>query len=845
MKRNTLKIYGAVVVLITVVELVLCFAGPIAFARKPAVMLFPLFGSGMEPAQSSAVSSWIERELALTGSYQIGSRRLLEDRGHPLDAPIAFDKAQVLGRELGMERFALAVVFAGAERGVDFSIVVRSTLDGEAIRSARGTAESVEALVSGKAAFSGDGGAAGPAALREALRVETRGVGPTDVLVLALLAAHAAIGLLALAGRDPRRLVEVALAPALILFLFAWIYARGANMDYMQRFAATSGQITLAQSTALEQAFALLRFGPLLAADAAFIAARALARSAAARGPGGRGWLAVVVEPWAVGWVIVAAAAWGLAFPSFASLDGWGALAWVALVPLFLVLITSPTGMGIYYGVLFGGLQALIINFWHGTYSYVTLHLVTIGFVVEYLLFMGPLKKLIDAAGRWGFVAVAAAWTLFDWLRSVGLLAYPWGLAGASQHRFVSLIQVAAVTGVWGIGFLVVLVNAAIAWALAAPAGGGPQRRAAPPRAVDRLGPPALAALAVAACAVAGGTAIARDDAAAAGGRARATIVLVQPNTDPRKHSYDENQQRLRALTDDALASMRARPDLVVWPEGAFPFDIREWSQPGVQDQGWGPTVTGFGDYVRSRGVWLLTGTRDHDSGGEGERHYNSSTLLDPGGSTHGFYHKMRLVPFTEHFPLDKKKFAGLYEMFLKFDISNWTPGSERLVYDQGRMRLVTMICFEDVFGDHVRRFVRQGVDVILNIGNDYWSMSPVEGRQHGIFALFRAVENHRPVLRSTCSGYTVAIDAAGRIRDGAPAAYTAGWTAVPVRVASDRMTAYTRWGDWFPAACGLALAAALARAAARAGGRATRAVLAWRRRRGGAMMEPADAVGE
>ena len=127
-------------------------------------------------------------------------------------------------------------------------------------------------------------------------------------------------------------------------------------------------------------------------------------------------------------------------------------------------------------------------------------------------------------------------------------------------------------------------------------------------------------------------------------------------------------------------------------------------------------------------------------------------------------------------------------------------------------MRFLTPICFEDVFADHVRRFVAQDVDLILNMSNDYWSLSPVEGRQHGLHALFRAVENQRPLLRTTSSGYTVYVDAAGQIQPGSPLPYTAGYLIARVPLPSRRqrgLTLYTRWGDWFPLSCGAALALA------------------------------------
>ncbi|UCF98433.1 MAG: apolipoprotein N-acyltransferase, partial [Spirochaetaceae bacterium] len=199
-----------------------------------------------------------------------------------------------------------------------------------------------------------------------------------------------------------------------------------------------------------------------------------------------------------------------------------------------------------------------------------------------------------------------------------------------------------------------------------------------------------------------------------------------------------------------------------------------------------------------------MTGTQDHTMvlNPEGEqirRNFNSSVLLDDRGEINGFYHKINLVPFSEYFPLNKEKFAGLYEMFQKYDISNWGIGDDRRVFQHQKMRIATPICFEDVFSDHLRCFVLRDVDIILNMSNDYWSLSPVEGRQHGLFSLFRAVENQRPVLRSTSSGYTVYIDAAGQIQSGAPEPYTEGYAIARVPLPEKRLTIYTRWGDWFP----------------------------------------------
>jgi len=836
-RPGRLRAFGFLAVAVSVVELLLCFTGPIAFLQRPSLMLFPPFSSGLTDQEIRRATEFVEQQIALTNSYSIVSQSFIEEYYVRTDPdfdksklkPVDYVRAQAIARELGLERFAMATIFT-SDSQCELSVAIREVADDNVLRNGRFVSDSFESLLSG----AGKDGK--PIDFRESLAVETKGVSFTNYLVLGLLGLQLLVGLLAILGREPGILVEIVWAPAVILFLFAYIYALSANMDYVQRYIASHGQLHLAKSTAVEQAHAFLRYVPLLLLNGVYYVWRTLQKGRNQPPWDREHWVYRYITRWSLPWVVLSAAMFGFSFPSVLSLDGIGWLAWFSLVPLFLVLATVKPVLGVFYGVVFGTLQALIINYWHGTYDYVSLHLITIAFVAEYLLFMIPLVWLIRASGKWGFLAVPAAWALFDYCRSVGALGYPWGLAGTTQYRFLPLIQIASLTGVWGVDFVVVLCNAALAWALVAPALGRTrtsnrvtllpvspcwtgrlrERLAASAKLMGNwvaVAPVAVFALVLAVCLISG-TVILNTVRSSLYGRSevpKATIVLLQQNTDPRKHEYRENFEKLMALTDEALEALPARPDLVAWPEGGFKLDVRYWSDPERKDSYWGGVVRQFLDYQRNLGTWLVTGTQDHElvaaeNGETMQRDFNSSILLDADGKIAGFYHKMHLVPFSEYFPLDKKRFAGLYGLFQKYDISDWDIGEQRVVYQHEKMRFATPICFEDVFSDDMRRFVLQNVDVILNMSNDYWSLSPVEGRQHGILSLFRAVENQRPVLRSTSSGYTVYIDATGRIQPGSPQPYTEGYTIATVPLPERRLTPYTRWGDWFPLLCGAAL---------------------------------------
>jgi apolipoprotein N-acyltransferase len=173
-------------------------------------------------------------------------------------------------------------------------------------------------------------------------------------------------------------------------------------------------------------------------------------------------------------------------------------------------------------------------------------------------------------------------------------------------------------------------------------------------------------------------------------------------------------------------------------------------------------------------------------------------------------YHKVRLVPFTEHFPW-REQLPALYQWLIERDVYLWEPGTERLVFQHPRFRFATPICFEDAFPAEVRLFARRGAQLILNLSNDYWSLTEVEARQHAANALFRAVENRLPLARATASGLTCYIDHTGRLRASLDY-YTEGQLVVDAELPALRPTLYTRWGDWFPVALAgvfLALAAA------------------------------------
>ena len=267
---------------------------------------------------------------------------------------------------------------------------------------------------------------------------------------------------------------------ALCLGLFSYLYAANANMDYVQRFIASGGDVRLAPDTRGERLVVGPRYLPLLLADAAWFAVARLARPReAAGGPVTRSAVDRVGD-WALPLSLLSALLYALALPSFAAAGGLAPLAWICLVPLFAVLEIVQYGRAVFYATSTGVLLTLLVNYWLATFQLLALQLATVVALLQYLPAMA-VALWIARRTRPGarFVVLPAAWLVLDWIRSLGFLGYPWGMIGTSQYAAPLAIQVASIGGVWMVSFLVLLANGvAAAFLTAALQGARPAPRA-------------------------------------------------------------------------------------------------------------------------------------------------------------------------------------------------------------------------------------------------------------------------------------------------------------------------------------------------------------------------------
>lgn len=645
-------------------------------------------------------------------------------------------------------------------------------------------------------------------------------------------------------------------AISLVVFLFTYIFALAANMDYVQRFIVTGGNLKIAVDTRTERAEVLLKYGLYLLVFPLMLTLRAAVYRAKANGGRGTGnkinvstqsFLYMVL-------VLLSAVLHALSFPSSLSANGFGVLAWVSLIPLFFVLRKSQLSRFLFYGRLWISVTLLIRNYWLGTFNIVSFQVALIILVAYGLLFFLVLwlaELLIRHFEKKSphsqvghillFVLIySAIWTIFDWVQTQGFTAYPWTLMPHSQWRNTALVQLSSVTGMWGIGQLVYLVN-----------GIGAAFFLLPPTRREHLKIPAFAVLGLVLLAQLGGavsllvngppqaklrafveltpentllTSSAPNpaDPASPAGSASASppepgftrIALVQQNSDPRKHDYDATLDTLITLSEEVTNTVPG-VDLVAWSETAFVPNITRW---GATNQN--PNhplvriVRRMLNYQQDLGSWLVTGNDDYtvtvnEDGSEERKSYNAAVLFSSAGERVETYHKTKLVPFTEYFPY-QEQLPGIYSLLESFDVHFWEPGEEQTVFIHPEFSFSTPICFEDSFPNITRGFVRDGAEVILNLSNDYWSLTDVEAKQHFAASLFRAVENRRYLLRSTASGITTAVDPQGRVLFELPTFVPAA-AVVDIPIIQDQKTTlYTRLGDYYIILLMLCLAACI-----------------------------------
>jgi len=519
-----------------------------------------------------------------------------------------------------------------------------------------------------------------------------------------------------------------------------------------------------------------------------------------------------------LGLILLAAVLFAASFPNPIFKNGVFFLAWFAYIPILIVIKNNKLFISALWGVIYGFLAYLLFNHWLGnfhplagviTYTVYSVFLALVFFLFKLAEILFPKKAYLV---QWViFIA-------FEYLRTTGFLGYSYGITGYSQWQIIPLIQIASITGVWGVSALVSFPSFWLANLIQEEFtrrhGGTEEEKKLSfawfvwfvVKKEDKI--PIIIWLVVLITSLIFGFVSIKDYSA----YPKAQIALIQHNTDPWEASkapttaqvietYRDDLIKLKRLSDEALAS-ELKPQLIVWPETAFIPRIY-WHATYRDDHNSWVIVRDLLEYLSEKDTPFLIGNDDarmdpsiNPSSQEKYRvDYNAALLFEKGLNTET-YRKIHLVPFTEHFPY-KKQFPFIFNWLEKADTHFWEKGSAETVFSLPGFSFCAPICFEDTFGYLSRKFVKNGADIIVNLSNDAWSNSLSAQKQHLSMAVFRAVENKRSMVRSTSSGQTCAIDPNGRIIAEAPE-FTETWlnTALPI-VKKIEFTIYTAFGDY------------------------------------------------
>ncbi|MHB8054857.1 MAG: apolipoprotein N-acyltransferase [Candidatus Aminicenantales bacterium] len=479
------------------------------------------------------------------------------------------------------------------------------------------------------------------------------------------------------------------------------------------------------------------------------------------------------------------AAACGLltaaAFPKFDLMF----LAWISFIPLFFLLAEKTPGRAFlvggtagvfFYGLLlywipavpkhYGGLSTLL--------SLLVYLLLIVLLALTWALFGLAFGLIHRRRPMTAFIAAPFIWVGLEYILTHALTGFPWGVLGLSQAKNLLFIQMAGITGIYGVSFILIFFQAMFVGSLKT------ARRI--PFAVGMV---ALVLVHFFGFLVLKNPAPTAESFPAA---------VIQGNVSSDIYWGLVSENRVFEIFDEHLAlTQQAAAEgakLIIWPEFTVPLCF------SCEEGMYQVSAARLKQFARETGTTLLLGTNEIAHSGSDRLYFNSALCLSPDGTT-SRYAKMHLVPFGEYTPY--KKILGFIEK-ITHAVGEVTPGPEAVLHNYAGRAFGSPICYEIIFPDLVRRLTKKGATFLVTITNDGWYGKSSAPYQHFAQAIFRAVENRRYLLRAATTGISGVIDPYGRVvkKTEIGVRTLASETITPSRT----LTFYARHGDVFSLLC-------------------------------------------
>lgn len=399
-------------------------------------------------------------------------------------------------------------------------------------------------------------------------------------------------------------------------------------------------------------------------------------------------------------------------------------IAWCSLVPFIYVLSRTKDKTGVWPAIVFA-------FFYYGTAIFWITNVTNLGFIFL-LFYLSGFSVLFFLLGRYFLnkhylsISLPALWVMLEFLKETIWCGFGWANLGYSQYQNLNLVQIADIGGVKIITFLIVSCNVLVwevvfCW-----------RKYSGKKKIIKTG---LFILVVLGCFIYSAYCLRKfDKPQGSNGKIEKKILkfsLIQPNI-PQELKWNP---RLSAKIVSHLAKLTkvsGLEDLVIFPEAVWPYIIKE-NEDGFLKK-----------FVKNEKRNVLIGVPVEENG----RFYNAAMLIDIYGEIVGSYRKIKIVPFGEYIPL--RKFLSFISVINS--VGDMSRGSLIKRFEYGGKKFSVLICFEDIFPNHVSEFSK-GNDFLINITNDAWFNGEPQASQHFAIMTFRAIENRIPIIRSSNTG--------------------------------------------------------------------------------------------
>lgn len=441
---------------------------------------------------------------------------------------------------------------------------------------------------------------------------------------------------------------------------------------------------------------------------------------------------------------------------------GLGALAWVALIPLFVVVLREERLRwswlyGLAFGVVFFGVELSWI-FLFGWMAWTALTLALALYVSVATFLAGFVRRTALAP-----LLVAGVWAGMElWRDRWPVGGYSWGSVGTTQVTVPGVRWLAGSVGVYGLTFLIVLVAACVA-------------HFAVTRSVARRSLAVAAGVLVVFLVVDALRYGSPDE----GRPMRVAVIQGDVPRPARPHQDAIIASNHLDLTRD-LIRRRGPVDLVVWPESSTANTAAEVGLEAVQE---------LAAEIRTP---FLVGRSFFTT----DAYFNLMEYVTLEGEAAGTYSKRHPVPFGEYVPFGfLRNVVGTLQSQIPVDQK---AGNKATVFDVDGTIVATPICFESVFPRDFLDFVRKGAELLVLSTNNSSFERSYASQQHIAHTRMRALETRQWVVQVALSGISGVMSPDGTLSQQTqlftPAAFVADVRARPAQ------SLYSSTGDVFPA---------------------------------------------